>query len=228
MGVLASADRGPGFRTALENGDWMMFSTLRNVMLAGGMVAGVTLAAGSASAQTSMDFFQGAPYVSVTGAFVMPEDGGSTGIPSDVEYGSGYSGNVALGWLADNGLRAEVEFGYFEFDVNGAGPLPWAGGEAEVFGGMANIYYEFPFNDRYHPYVGGGIGFHSIDVEGAIASGSDEVFGYQGIGGIAIDLTPNVALITEYRYFGLDDANLGGADIEFTTHKFQGGFRFSF
>ena len=112
---------------------------------------------------------------------------------------------------------------------------------------MFNGVYRYNKNEdnRFHPYIGGGIGAAFVDVDfsaaftgttfGGAVSASDSAVGFawQAIAGVDVDVTDHVYAGVNYRYFGTDVTLFGdqtGVDIDFDfrQHVIMGviGYRF--
>ncbi|MDO9711159.1 OmpA family protein [Paracraurococcus lichenis] len=132
----------------------------------------------------------------------------------------GWAAVASIGWGFGNGLRAEVEGNYRTNDVRKykvPGIVGTAGsGYLENYAAMVNVLYDFNFGWPVVPYIGAGvgygwnqirkgarIGFPSTQTEGELA--------YQGIAGIAYQLTPNLAFTLEGRYYGTTDPSFKDA-----------------
>ena len=114
-------------------------------------------------------------YVSLSGAFVMPNDsnitvnyeGSELKDYGEVSFENGFGGMGALGYEFGSGIRAEMEVGYrilkFEevrssiFHFLGENDVEYKG-DLNTLSFMANAYYVFR-GKTLRPYVGGGIGF---------------------------------------------------------------------
>lgn len=185
------------------------------------------------------------------GPFVFDTDG-------DYEYGVG--AYFALGYDWASSWRTEFELGYRNNDIddiapNGAGFSGWPTGtivgDTETFSFMANLLYDLDFFDSgITPFVGGGIGFASVDQSitgsnplGAPTApltvgitGSKSIFAYQGIAGIAFSLAENLSLDLSYRYFRTKkveySGTLNGAPaaiaVDNAAHSAFAGLRWNF
>lgn len=105
-----------------------------------------------------------------------------------------------------------------------------------------NATYRFVTSSAFVPYVGAGLGVAQevdIDLEAAgverSLSGSGDI-AYQVYGGVAYDVTPNLALLGAVRYAAassitLDAENFEGgtlADLDYNPLTVQAGLSFSF
>ncbi len=110
---------------------------------------------------------------------------------------------------------------------------------------MFNALYRYNKNEdnRFHPYIGGGIGAAFVDVDfsaagtvtvngtpftGAVsASDSDVGFAWQALAGVDVDITDHIYAGVNYRYFGTD-VNIFTADVDFRQHVIMGviGYRY--
>jgi opacity protein-like surface antigen len=116
------------------------------------------------------------------------------------------------------------------------GTCTQSGGTVSVKGGskvrqinaLANVWVDLPVAERFHPYVGGGLGVAGFESEGEGRS----VFAWQVGAGLAYDVTPHVALTLDYRHrqtSRLKDAFDIGADLgRAKVNTYGAGVRFSF
>jgi opacity protein-like surface antigen len=107
--------------------------------------------------------------------------------------------------------------GGFNFD---AGTKEWTA-DIESWVGLFNTYIDLGTWHCVTPYIGGGVGFASIDVLGlkdvnvpqstvAFAKDNTETnFAWAVYGGLSYDVTPAVTIDLTYRYLDLGDAESG-------------------
>lgn len=97
---------------------------------------------------------------------------------------------------------------------------------------MLSALYNFPLGEgRWDAYAGAGAGVVNVDVvsTGAGVSGSDNVFGWQLIGGARVRLFDGpLRLFFEYRYQSSRDANVDGHTVEYNSNSFAAGARWTF
>jgi len=123
----------------------------------------------------------------------------------------GFGGGVALGYEFENHIRLEGEFAYRRNKV-----LSESVDDVDVsvalntYSTMANVLYDIDLGCRFTPYVGAGIGYAwntvSVDAShkhGSVGfhAGNKGGFAYQGIAGVAYNLTEKTSIGLEYRYF---------------------------
>lgn len=143
------------------------------------------------------------------------EDPGVTG--SDSSWGG-----VGVAQFGYNfgGPKAEFEVGYRDND------------DISSWSTMVNGIYEFMPNSSWHPFVGAGIGWAWLDGDfnAAGSKNSDNQFAYQGLAGVAYDLSTNWALKAQYRYFATLDTDLGpnNQDADYHNHSIMVGFTYKF
>ena len=111
--------------------------------------------------------------------------------------------------------RFEEEYVYRNNDLNrlsvGAFKVPGVSGSRESHAIMTNVLYDINLGWPVTPHVGAGIGAVNI-IDNARVGGvrlfrdDDWQFGYQAIGGLRYNVTPNVALDLDYRYLASTDA----------------------
>ena len=88
---------------------------------------------------------------------------------SDIDFDLGYTGSAAIGYnwffpanVAD--FRMELEAVYHDTETNSIGLFP-LDGNAQVYGGMVNAYFDFRTNWVVVPHIGGGVGWVRVNFE---------------------------------------------------------------
>jgi opacity protein-like surface antigen len=138
-----------------------------------------------------------------------------------------------------NGLRGELEIGYFQNEID-AHKVTFVGGAsatiggADAFGetsavfGLANLYYDFNQFGWFKPFIGGGIGAaavdfsnHAVNLDGpglgevtkvTALDDNDVGFAYQLSGGANFAISDRVDLEIGYRYLGITGIDLKAVD----------------
>lgn len=149
---------------------------------------------------------------------------------SQFTYRTGTNVSASMGWGFGNGVRAELEGYWRRAGIEEArlfsqgsfnGGISSRSGTAQVYGFMANAYYDFDltvFGPQWRwlqPYIGAGLGFAysqfrdlSMDTYTSLrttVNGNGRTLAYQAILGAAVpldDVLPGLSLLAEYRYFG--------------------------
>lgn len=109
---------------------------------------------------------------------------------------------------------------------------------------MANAFLDLHNETRVTPYLGGGIGFATLDLSDTYGNdttgrlrlydeGDDTVFAYQIGAGAEIAINRRYSLDIGYRYFGTDTATFNRestqwSSLEFESHNVIVGFRATF
>ncbi len=183
-----------------------------------------------------------------------PEGTGPITFDSDSDYDNGIGVYAAIGKAHGNGIRTELEYSYRNADIDQIDPDPgFSGiptgsvtGDTRIHAVMVNALYDFG-DSGLTPYIGAGVGIgrtnHSIagtnTVSGlSVSYGDTEYnFAYQGIAGVAVELTEGLALDLSYRYFGMLGNSYEGALIngvaseikaEADSHNLFAGLRWNF
>jgi len=168
------------------------------------------------------------------------------------EFDDGFLVGGAAGletkWLNSDtrGLRLELEYAYRESDVDDhelrGAALAGSNGEFSANTFMTNVLFDM-FKERpVSFYFGGGIGVAFTDFDNFSVIGTrlldddDAVFAYQAIAGVEYAIDERWSLFGEYRYFGMENADVtlspdaGGLqrEIEMDGHNFGGGLRLRF
>jgi opacity protein-like surface antigen len=158
----------------------------------------------------------------------------------DYDLGANISG--AVGYNFGN-ARAEGELTYHRNGVDRflttTNTLP-SDGTISALSFIVNGYYDFHSeNSSLAPYLGGGIGFASIDLEVAnigIAQIIDDrttVFAYQLMAGFGLNINPTTTLTAGYRYFVAADPEFNAVngipfESKYQSHEIIFGARFAF
>ena len=144
---------------------------------------------------------------------------GTNTVATDLNTGFLFGGAVGYKWkdFGFNGItpRTELELNYFrngvdslDFSGNGVGDEALVGENVlSGFGGFANVFLDFDnvFDSGLTPYVGGGIGFASVDTNllygpGANINDRDTTFAFNVGGGAKFDIAESTSLFVDARY----------------------------
>ena len=155
-------------------------------------------------------------------------------------------------YSTDLGYTALGQAGYGFGPVRVEGELGWrsngidkfnavsGSGSADVGSLMANIYYDFNTGTPWTPFIGVGLGGAEVmadkirNATGTYAKGNDLVFAYQGIAGVSYDVSQNLAIKADYRYFRTTEASIkdpllgGKSKFTYDSHAFLVGFTYKF
>lgn len=157
----------------------------------------------------------------------------------------GGTGGFDFGYLR---LEGEISHKYSEIDSitdqNANFRFRNPDGNLGVTAFMANAFFDLHNETRVTPYLGGGIGFASLqlsDTRGNDAAGrlllyeedDDTVFAYQVGAGVEIAINRRFSLDIGYRYFGTETATFDNNfdrsnSMKFESHNVAAGFRVTF
>ena len=168
------------------------------------------------------------------------------------EFDDGFVVGGAIGldtkWIdrKTNALRLELEYAYRESEVDdhqlAGADLAGSNGEFSANSFMTNVIFDM-FKERpISAYIGGGIGVAFVNFDNFSATGTrvldddDAVFAYQGIAGVEYAIDKQWSLFGEYRYFGMEEADVtllpdaGGLErhLDMDSHNFGAGLRLKF
>ncbi|CAA7626793.1 Outer membrane protein and related peptidoglycan-associated protein [Candidatus Terasakiella magnetica] len=160
--------------------------------------------------------------------------------------GFNYKSSSDAGWLAIGEvgyafgpMKLEAEISY---RANGIDKVAGQNGKGDTsaIAPMVNGVYEFLPQSAIHPFVGAGIGAAYVNA-GTVSQngtnvykGGDWQFAYQGFAGVGYDISQNVELKAQYRYFSTLDyktkAIPGGQKLtsEYADHAILIGFNYKF
>ena len=226
----------------------MTFKTLLASAVAVGALAAAT-PAHATQAWHSYDFWRwDGAYISAKGGYNSePDQYFHDGVKS--EQSSRYAGNVALGYQAAPGYRGEFEVGYLRADQDHVNSRDTgtvnANGDNKTLTLMANAYYDLNlaqlgvapgYANYFTPYLGLGAGAAHVKFDdyragaltGSSANDGDWVFAYQAIAGAAINLTQNVSMTGEYRFFDTTNAEFHGQGARIRANEVLAGLKLKY
>lgn len=154
--------------------------------------------------------------------FELNEQASSDTLDSGLSYDTGYVLGIAAGLGITPNVAVEFEYAYRNADAELKGSNGDSGTtESNAF--MANALYKFSplgATGAWQPYAGGGLGMADLNVEGLDLDGdfdSDYNFAYQLIGGVGYAVNPQLTLVGELRFFGINDQDLENNVYQFKT-----------
>jgi opacity protein-like surface antigen len=143
-------------------------------------------------------------------------------ITAEADFDTGWVMTGAVGYRWDY-LRLEFELAYRDnqsdsVTFNFVPITNTVFADVTYFSQMVNLLWDIPLGEAANLYVGGGIGGVLVegDAGGVINSAliamddDDYVFAYQGIAGVSFDISDNMELYAEYRYFKTDEFEFAG------------------
>lgn len=130
----------------------------------------------------------------------------------DTDFETGWAIFGTLGYAFSNNMRAELEVGYRNNDIETLrelAPAPGAlspEGDLSEFTVMANLLYDIPLGQRLTLSIGGGVGADQANFEVATLGLDDDewVFAYQAIAGLSYRIGSQTQLFVNYRYLRAD------------------------
>ena len=187
-------------------------------------------AAGFAAAMTSAQALaKDGPYLGLAiaqSSFYDIDAGDGTEI--DFDSGSAVRGQIGYGfgsWRA----QAEVAYQFVEFEDVDDDEF-----DTNIIRGTVSLFYDFaPLSvlDAPIPYVGGGIGFANIAIDGEDGNDfEDDKTGltFHGELGLAYNLTDNLALMPQYRFEWYETDEVADVQDNLFSHAFGVGGRYHF
>lgn len=192
---------------------------------------------------------KGTVYAKGNIGFVIPGDIEVPGIGAvgaqEVELDSGLLISGGVGYQFNRVLSVEGEFGYRTADVDtvtvNSAAATGVTGDSTAYTFMGNLVAQFG-KSKIKPFLGGGAGLAIIEVEdyrattaaGTVtATGDDNVFAYQFLGGVDYELNDRVSVGLDYRYMGFGDLEFSSGattvDGELDgSHNFTIGAKYRF
>lgn len=175
-------------------------------------------------------------------------DAGATFLQDSKNSGSGisYKSESDVGWMVQGQVgygfgpwKLEGELSYRSSGINKVGGASGSG-DTTALAPMINGIYEFLPQSKWHPFVGVGIGAALVDA-GTVKQnnvnaykGDDWQFAYQGFTGVGFDVSKNVELKGQYRYFSTLDydtkavSNNAKLSSEYHDHALLFGVTYKF
>ena len=175
-------------------------------------------------------------------------DAGANFLQDSKNSGSGlsYKSESDVGWMTQGQVgyafgpwRVEGELSYRSSGINKVGGASGSG-TTSALAPMVNGIYEFLPQSQWHPFVGAGIGAARVDggtvkQNGTtVYKGDDWQFAYQGFAGVGFDVSKNIELKAQYRYFATLDydskasSNNAKLTSEYTDHAILIGVTYKF
>jgi outer membrane protein OmpA-like peptidoglycan-associated protein len=183
-----------------------------------GAVAAVALAAGAAPAQAQdVSTLTTGPYVGIEGggSFPLSADFNEGFVTDKADFNNGWAALGEVGYGFGNGFRTELQGAYFRDGVSSVSSGLPASGRMSVGELLINGIYDFQTGTPFTPHVGAGVGVANVSLHGVqplsgnVVSGTDNVFGYQGILGVDYAVSPNLKLGLDYHFMGADSGGYG-------------------
>lgn len=175
-------------------------------------------------------------------AFQSETDVSQSGFAASTDFDTGFIISGAIGRQYPM-FRSDIELVYLtnDFDsisISGIGSAP-LDGDASTFAGILNVYYDFDTGTMWRPFVGAGLGFANVSVDGSIVGvplvdDDDWVFAYQFKAGVSFQFDATTDFLINYRFSGTEDLDLNDSagfplsvdGVE--NHSVQAGVRFRF
>lgn len=210
---------------------------MKRVILTVAILAGLSMGAGMAQAQSSRLYLAG--YLGLNTFTESDFSESTTGSEGDIEFKNAFSLAGALGLRLTPQWRIEGEIsrrsGHLDrADVSGLGSFE-AGGDLTTWLYMLNVYYDIDWQwKNFQPFVMAGVGFGSHEMEVDSVTGlatppaTDDSLGFAWSmgGGLKYRLNPEMALTSNYRYVGTTDLEVDSYDVEYSTHEFRLGLEY--
>lgn len=173
-------------------------------------------------------------YAGVLGGFSWAKNMSDTtaGYHGVAKFDKGSVWGVQVGRNIDQHWALEGQYLYIHSPIDKAtensAVINGGRGNFATQAGMLNGYYNFNTVNNVTPYIGLGLGAAKItphvksDSDSKLMHSSDTVLAYQGIVGISFQLTPNVGLGADYRYFQTERAN-----FKYSSSNYKMGDKFT-
>ena len=185
-------------------------------------------------------------YAGIQGGVAMLEDAEADPAKSEMETGYVLSGLAGYDF---GSFRFEGEIAYRENDIDKVTILNSdtdSSGDVSAWAFMVNGYFDFENRTAFTPYIGAGIGYARVEIDGKATYGGsttvkwddhDSGLAYQLMAGVAWDLSDTIVLDMSYRYLDCDDIEIAGTsnwgftvedEIDYESHNFMIGLKWFF
>lgn len=184
-------------------------------------------------------------YVGLGGGVGFQQDSDAIigGITNVMEFDPGFVLNGNVGYGFENQLRPEFEVSYRRNNVDavsgtGSGTN---NGHEDALAFMGNLFYDFDTRSGLTPYIGAGAGAALVaaDNAGFVVGGTTLNsqplrFAYQGIAGLAYEISERLDISADYRYFATMEPEFKTAagvladETSYNHHSFLIGLRYVF
>ncbi len=128
------------------------------------------------------------------------------GVPNAVDNGFNAGGRLGYDWgdeLYVPNLSTDLDLFYTQSHFTGTQA------RLSSLSIMGNLIYHVDLNLPVGVYGGAGAGAVRTMVDSSLVDDGSTVFGWQAIGGVDYQFTPEAKLFAEYRYLNAHDANIG-------------------
>ncbi len=171
-------------------------------------------------------------YVGIFGGATFPLDSRIDGpqVPSGsrATWDTGFVAGGTVGYIIGNGFRVELEGAYRESSIGQLYGVNASNGRISNITAMGNVLYDINTGTFVTPYIGVGVGASYAQVRatpGPTAtqvwfSDHDVVLAYQGIAGLSFQVTPEIALGIDYRFFGTMEPRIASSTPPNSDHDF--------
>jgi opacity protein-like surface antigen len=182
-------------------------------------------------------------YIGAFGGYVAPQNmnwsSKITGTSADLSLdGSGLFG-LKFGYIIPQARALAFEFEWnYMFQQNIPSQVVSGvreSGDVYLNNFLANVILRYP-EGKIHPYIGGGIGWSSMNIQNTEAIGNTVVnvasetatgFAWQLLAGVNVELAPNLSADLGYRYFGTNPG-FTAIDVTYRAQAVTLGLNFHF
>ena len=158
-------------------------------------------------------------YIGIMGGVNIVQDTEIAGIDLDFDEGGAFS--LVGGYQVSSNFRVEGELAGRSNDLSDFSGAVTSG----AF--LLNGFFDIPTGSGITPYFGGGVGVANVELD----SGDDDddtVAAFQLGAGIGFDVSQNLILSLDYRFFATEDPEFFGAEYEYRNHTVLAGLRYKF
>jgi len=178
------------------------------------------LAAGMIASPAAAEGWYGGGFVGLASVDDVELDG--TG---DLEFDNEFTFGGFVGKQFGENLRVEGELSYLGASPDCIGKCSTVDFDVSVLTILGNVWVDIPVGNSFTPYVGGGVGYGSVEIDtDGLGSEDDSGLAYQV--GFGVRLGESRAFDVGYRYraVSVELEDFSGDDVDATAHVFQVGW----
>jgi opacity protein-like surface antigen len=132
---------------------------------------------------------------------------------------TGFAVGGILGKNVSNNVRVELEVSNWSADADCSGKCALAAVDVDALSILGNAWVDIPTGHEITPYIGGGIGYAGVGLDGGSVDETSWGFAWQVGAGLRMDVGTNMKLDIGYRY---KSAQADGGD--YNSALFAGDF----
>lgn len=150
----------------------------------------------------------------------------------DLSADTGFAFGGVIGKNVSNNVRVELEVSNWSADAECSGKCSVSEFDVDALSILGNAWVDIPVGHEVTPYVGGGIGYAGVGLDGGSVDETSWGFAWQLGAGLRMDVGTNMKLDVGYRYksAAADSGDYNNVlidrDFDASAHVLQVGLTF--